>query len=90
MTAERTVSWWPPKVGDLLRTATTHGAGPGRIKRVEALLHVLAIFDHDGITRVVTAEWFPTRRRWSYAIQNEAAALYGLIWPEGKPRPEVA
>jgi hypothetical protein len=87
--AKRPVAWWPPKAGDLLRHATTHGAGAGRIKRVEALLHVLAVFNHDGCTRIVTAEWFPTKRRWSYQVRDEVEAFYGAIWPEGEPRPEA-
>jgi len=86
---ERRVTWWPPKVGDLLRHATTHGAPEGRIKRVEALLHVLTVFKHNGSTRIVTAEWFPSKRRWSYAIRDEIEALYATIWPDGKPRPEM-
>jgi hypothetical protein len=85
---KRAVAWWPPKVGDLLRHAATHGAGAGCIKHVEALLHVLAVFDHDGCTRIATAEWFPTKRRWSYQVRNEAEAFHGTIWPDGKPRPE--
>lgn len=67
-----------------------HGAGEGYIKPVDALLHVLAVFDHDGATRIVTAEWFPTKRRYSYAIQDEVEARLGLIWPEGKPRSKTA
>jgi len=85
---ERSVAWWPPKVGDRLRHDTTHGAGPRRIKRVEALLHVLAVFHHDGVTRIVTAEWLPTKRSWNYAVRDEIEAFYASIWPDGKPRPE--
>lgn len=83
-----TVPWWPPRVGDLLQHATTHGAGDCRIKRVEAPIRVLSVFDHDGATRIVTAEWFPTKRRWNYAVWDAGAALYGILWPDGKPRPE--
>jgi hypothetical protein len=81
------VSWGSPKVGDLLRHDTTHATGPCRIKRVEALLHVLAVFEHEGSTRVVTAE--RAGLRWHYEIFDEVAALYGKIWPDGEPRPRV-
>jgi predicted FMN-binding regulatory protein PaiB len=86
--ADRPMSWWPPKAGDLLRHATAHGAGAGRVKHVEALLHVLAVFDHQGATRIVTAEWFPTKRRWNYVVRGEEEGRVGLIWPDGKPRPK--
>jgi predicted FMN-binding regulatory protein PaiB len=82
------MSWWPPKAGDLLRHATAHGAGAGRVKHVEALLHVLAVFDHQGATRIVTAEWFPTKRRWNYTVRGEEEGRVGLIGPDGKPRPK--
>lgn len=90
--SQRSVAWWPSKVGDRLRHATTHGTGGSdgtSIKRVEALLHVLAVFNHEDQTRIVTAEWFPTKKRWSYAIWDEIDAFYGTIWPDGQPRPEA-
>lgn len=84
-------TWWPPKVGTMLRHATHHGAGAGRskrVKRVDALLHVLAVFvDKDGEKRIVTAEWFPTKRRWNYAVMWWYEAAIGLIWPDGTERP---
>lgn len=76
--------WWPPKVGDKLRRATRHGAGAGRVKRVDALLHVVAVFkDKAGEKRIVTAEWFPTKRRWNYAVMWWYEAAIGLIWRDG-------
>lgn len=87
------VAWWPPRVGAKLRHATMHSArGTGRetrvrIKRVEALLRVLAVFRHDGAVRIVTAEWFPTKRCWHYEIRSEADAIVGSIWPDGQIRP---
>ena len=81
-------AWWPPKVGSTLRHDTHHSAGAGRIKRVEALLHVLAVFvDKDGAKRIVTAEWFPAKRQWSYAVEAASAAVSGRIWPDGTKRP---
>jgi len=86
--------WWPPKVGAELRHATRHGVVEGRrrlIKRVDALLHVLAVFtDKDGEKRIVTAEWFPTKRRWNYAVMSAADAAVGFIWPDGTKKPEAA
>ena len=83
-----TPKWWPPKVGASLRHSTHHGAGGGRIKRVDALLHVLAVFvDKDGEERIVTAEWFPTKRQWSYAVKCELDAAFGLIWLDGTEKP---
>ena len=84
-------SWWPPKVGAKLRHATHHGAGAGRIKRVDAVLHVVSVFkDKDGEKRIVTAEWFPTKRRWNYAVFWWYEAAIGLIWPNGTKKPEDA
>lgn len=82
-------SWWPPKVGTTLRHSTRHGAGAGRTKQVDALLHVLSVFkDKDGEMRIVTAEWFPTKRRWNYEVMSVSAASAGLIWPAGSKKPE--
>ena len=82
-------TWWPPKAGTMLRHATRHGAGAGRVKPVDALLHVLSVFkDKDGEKRIVTAEWFPTKRRWSYEIRSMVDALYGTIWPDGTEKPQ--
>ena len=81
-------TWWPPKVGARLRHATHHGAGAGRLKPVRAALHVLSVFkDKDGEKRVVTAEWFPTKRRWNYTIMSVYDAEAGLIWLDGTERP---
>lgn len=82
-------SWWPPKVGAELRHATTHGAGAGRIKRVNALLHVVSVFkDKDGEKRIVTAEWFPSKRRWNYEMWWWYQAALGMIWPDGAEQPK--
>ncbi len=82
-------SWWPPKVGSALRHATRHGAGGGRIKAVDALLHVIAVFkDKDGERRIVTAEWFPTKRRWSYEVRSVVEAACGAVWPDGTEKPK--
>lgn len=82
-------TWWPPKVGALLRHATHHGAGPGRAKRVDALLHVVSVFeDKDGEQRIVTAEWFPSKRRWNYAVMWWYEASIGLIWRDGTEKPQ--
>lgn len=75
-------------VGDKLRHATLHGASDGGVKHVEALLHVMAVFDGlDGQRHVVTAEWFPSKRRWHYETYDELHAVIGTIWPDGHPRP---
>lgn len=76
------ITWWPPKVGDTLRHFSVHGAGPGRVKRVAAKLHVLAVFDDkDGEQRIVTAEWLPTRRTWRHEIWEVDHAVVGMIVP---------
>lgn len=81
--------WWPPKVGDKLRHATLHGTSDCRVKQVEALLHVRGVFDDmDGETRIVTAEWFPTKRRWNYEVFWWYQASLGTIWPDGEERPK--
>ena len=63
-------TWWPPKVGDKLRLiAASHSAGPGRIKYVDGLLHVVSVFeDKDSAQRIVTAEWFPSKQHWNYEV----------------------
>jgi hypothetical protein len=84
-------SWWPPKVGDKLRHATWHGAGAGQVIDVEALLHVLSVFeDKDGEQRIVTAEWYPSKRRWNYEVFWWYQAAVGTIWPDGTRRPKEA
>lgn len=81
-------AWWPPKVGDKLRHGTLHGCDGG-VKRVEALLHVLSVFeDKDGEQRIVTAEWYPTRQRWNYEVFWWYQATIGTIWPDGTERPQ--
>ena len=75
-------AWWPPKVGALLRHLRP-GAGAGR------LLHVVSVFvDKDGEQRIVTAEWFPTKRRWNYTVLWWYEAACGLIWRDGTKKPE--
>ena len=81
--------WWPPKVGTQLRHATVHGAGAGRVKHVDALLHVVSVFeDKDGEQRIVAAEWYPTKRRWNYEVFCWYQAALGTIWRDGTERPE--
>lgn len=88
MKRSETPTWWPPKVGTTLRHATRHGAGGGRVKQVDALLHVVSVFkDKDGEQRIVTAEWFPTKRRWSYEVRTSYEAVLGSIWPDGTEKP---
>ena len=85
----QTPTWWPPKAGDTLRHSTRHGAGAGCVKEVDALLHVLTVFkDKDDEKRIVTAEWFPTKRRWNYAVMSVFDAEAGLIWPDGAAKPK--
>lgn len=81
--------WWPPKVGDKLRHATLHGSNsPMGVVRVDALLHVLSVFDDmDEHKRIVTAEWFPTKRKWNYEVFTIYQAMVGTIWPDGKENP---
>jgi hypothetical protein len=88
-------SWWPPKVGAKLRHATHHATGAGRrdtrvhIKQVDAVLHVVSVFkDKDGEKRIVTAEWFPTKRRWGYEVHWWYEAAIGLIWRDGTEKPK--
>ncbi len=82
-------TWWPPKVGTKLRHATHHSTGAGRLKRVDAVLHVVAVFvDKDGEQRIVTAEWFPSKRRWNYTVMWWYEATIGLIWCDGTKKPE--
>lgn len=89
--SRETPTWWPPKVGAKLRYATWHGAGASSrmlVKDVEALLHVVSVFeDKDGEQRIVTAEWFPTKRRWNYEVFWWYQASLGTIWPDGTKRP---
>ena len=57
---------------------------------VEALLHVLSVFeDKDGEHRVVTAEWFPSKRRWNYAVVCWYDAAIGIVWRDGTKKPEI-
>lgn len=82
-------TWWPPKVGTKLRHGTWHGAGGARVKHVDALLHVVSVFtDKDGGRSIVTAEWFPTKRRWNYEVFWWYQAAIGLIWRDGTKKPE--
>lgn len=80
--------WWPPKIGDKLRHFTLHGSnGPTGTVQVDALCHVLAVFDHAGETHATVAEWFPVRRRWHYETISIVQAHVGTYWPDGTPRP---
>lgn len=81
--------WWPPKVGSKLRHTASQSAGPGRIKYVDAVLHVVSVFrDKDDERSIVTAEWFPSKRRWNYQVWWWYQAAIGMIWRDGTPRPE--
>lgn len=73
--------WWPPKVGDRLRSFHGPDDDPE-----DTLLHVVAVFDHDNWTLAVTAEWFKHKRRWNYEVRDITEAHYGLIRPDGAPR----
>lgn len=81
-------AWWPPKVGDKLRHFTHHGAGGMKIKQVHALVHVVAVFEWEGETLATVAEWFPSRRRWSYSVINGWSDAMILYWPDGASPPE--
>lgn len=83
-------AWWPPKIGAKLRHNTLHGAKAGRYKRVDAVLHVVSVFkDKDGEQRIVTAEWYPRKRRWWYEVHWWYEAAIGLIWRDGAKRPSA-
>lgn len=86
MTVEYPV-WWPPKVGDKLRHFTHHGSGGNRIVQVHALVHVVAVFEHDGDTLATVAEWFPTRRRWNYSTIRGWSEGMISHWPDGDQPP---
>ena len=81
-------SWWPPKVGDKLRHFTLHGGSGGEVHRVHALVHVVAVFAHDGRDLATVAEWFPSRKRWSYETISITKAQFGEYWPDGAEPPE--
>ena len=56
---------------------------------VDACLHVVSVFvDKDGEKRIVTAEWFPSKRRWNYEVFWWYQAALGTIWPDGTKKPE--
>lgn len=78
--------WWPPKRGDRLRYPTFHAAGDDHIRNVQALLHVVAVFSHDGQTHAVTAEWLPGRRRWAYETYTKWRADGLQLHPASGPR----
>lgn len=91
--SRETPTWWPPKVGAVLRHTTWHEVRGRRdrsmTKMVEAPLHVVAVFkDKDGEERIVTAEWFPSKRRWNYAVMWWYEAALGMIWPDGTKKPQ--
>ena len=81
-------SWWPPKVGDKLRHFTLHSSDTesDRLVQVHALVHVVAVFEHDGDTLATVAEWWPGSRRWNYeTIRGWAEASSGeSYWPNGQ------
>lgn len=80
-------AWWPPAVGDKLRHFTHHGAGGMKIKQVHALVHVVAVFEHEGDTLATVAEWFPTRRRWNYTTIFGWCEAVISYWPDGGSPP---
>jgi hypothetical protein len=84
-------TWWPPKVGTKLRHSTHHGTrSAGVIKHVDVVLHVVSVFkDKDGERQIVTAEWFPRKRRWNYEVFWWYQAAIGMIWRDGTAKPEV-
>ena len=89
--------WWPPKVGDILRKHErfvdhSRDNEPGEgipIKNVAAKVHVLALFEHDGETWIVTALWLPSRRRWKREIYGMIEASGGALWRDSDPVPEM-
>jgi len=83
-------TWWPPKPGDRLRHFTLHGAGGMTVKQVHALVHVVAVFQHNGETLATVAEWFPTRRCWSYSTITalDSYPRWSKFWPDGQDPPE--
>ena len=75
--------WWPPKAGEKLRHHTFQSGS-----YIEALVHVLAVFDDkDGAPRIVAAEWSPSGRGWKYEVYSRQQAARGIIWPDGTQRP---
>lgn len=73
-------AWWPPAAGDKLRGVQ----GPDEPE--DPVLHVVAVFEHEGEARAVTAEWWPRRRRWHYEVRTVVDADVGLVRPDGTPR----
>ena len=56
---------------------------------MNALLHVVSVFeDKDGAKRIVTAEWFPSKRRSNYEVFWWYQAALGIIWPDGAEQPK--
>lgn len=90
MPNDNAATWWPPKPGDKLRHWTQHGAGGMTVKHVHALVHVVAVFEHEGETLATIAEWFPSRRRWDYTTINEMKAWsrWSTYWPDGESPPQ--
>jgi hypothetical protein len=81
--------WWPPKVGDKLRHATLHYCDEPAPRKVDALVHVVAVFEHAGATLATVAEWFPSRRRWHYETIGLAHASGLAYWPDGTAAPTI-
>lgn len=61
-------TWWPPMVGDKLYCLTRYSSSVISIPDVIVLYHVVSVFEHEGETRAVLAEWFSYRQRWEYKI----------------------
>jgi hypothetical protein len=74
--------WWPPKVGDKLRTM--HHVERGKIER---LCHVVSVFEHAGQTRAAVAYFGSHKRWWHYEIVSALDAEFGAYWPDGAPDP---
>jgi len=53
------------------------------------VLHVVSVFkDKGGDKRIVTAEWFPAKRCWNYAVFWWYEAAIGIIWRDGASKPK--
>ncbi len=78
---------WPPKAGDKIRHFTQHGDSGGWPKHVHALVHVVAVFEHDGEVLATVAEWIPSRGRWLYETIHRWLQDEPGYWPDGSQPP---
>ncbi len=74
--------WWPPKVGDRLRTVDH--------RHVPILVHVVTVFEHAGGTRFVVAQWQTGRQRWYYEVVGpcECELAFARYWLDGTDHPD--